>query len=625
MADISKELNDIASAVYGKDVRSAIHDSIEKLNDEKIGADKISDNAITTDKIEDGAVTAEKLAEEYVRTDEPDGIHIGEGSDTDSGIAIGIGAKTLAEAENHAVSVAPEITDGADVKAGSSGAWNGTTPLTSYRYIRISGNNALAGSLSGIYVCTEVAIGSTLLAAGEYMSSDGRIVSGSGGSDAVGKNGIAAYLDDQGNLYLGGKFTVDESANAGGAAVYGAIAASTGGGQLYIFLKDNADVTINTSIYSGIYGNYNGVYISGPGKITINVSGNSHGGIVTYSTPRAENISILRGAKISVYGKPMNEKYGITMEPNNSGRIAVGAGAVLEVNMCDPDVPISAIQIGKGVNTEEDTFNVNEFRLMDADGHIPTERIPNGSITSDKIADKTILTDNIGDYQITQMKLAQGSVPNNRIQNGAVDTRTLADNAVTSAKIADGAVTTEKLAPFAVTPSEIAGNAVSTEHLRDNAVTANKLAQSAVKTRNISNNAVTTDEIADGAVTLPKLSDDVIIAASGGVIYTETPRKVGEWTDGTPVWRCTFEVPITDEDKENGSMYIDVPVSSLSDAFVTNVFAMAGLDSPCAVDDVPCEYEGMQSIAISEHVASSPHNIMWGWYEFVTPENNLST
>src|SRR5690625_4099302 len=34
MADIKKELNDIKNAVYGKEVRSSIHDGIKKINEE---------------------------------------------------------------------------------------------------------------------------------------------------------------------------------------------------------------------------------------------------------------------------------------------------------------------------------------------------------------------------------------------------------------------------------------------------------------------------------------------------------------------------------------------------------------------------------------------------------------
>ena|SRR5690554_2348565 len=45
MADIKKELNDIKNAVYGKEVRGAIHDGIKKINEEVEDATELSENA----------------------------------------------------------------------------------------------------------------------------------------------------------------------------------------------------------------------------------------------------------------------------------------------------------------------------------------------------------------------------------------------------------------------------------------------------------------------------------------------------------------------------------------------------------------------------------------------------
>lgn len=45
MADIQKELNDIKNAVYGKEVRGAIHDGIKKINEEVEDTTELSENA----------------------------------------------------------------------------------------------------------------------------------------------------------------------------------------------------------------------------------------------------------------------------------------------------------------------------------------------------------------------------------------------------------------------------------------------------------------------------------------------------------------------------------------------------------------------------------------------------
>src|SRR5690625_2669323 len=44
MADISKELNQIKNAVYGREVRRSIHDGIDKVNRESEGSRQIANN-----------------------------------------------------------------------------------------------------------------------------------------------------------------------------------------------------------------------------------------------------------------------------------------------------------------------------------------------------------------------------------------------------------------------------------------------------------------------------------------------------------------------------------------------------------------------------------------------------
>lgn len=71
------------------------------------------------------------------------------------------------------------------------------------------------------------------------------------------------------------------------------------------------------------------------------------------------------------------------------------------------------------------------------------------------------------------------------IPDGGITTVKLADNAVTSAKIADGAVTADDIATGAVTGAKLANLTV----------TSGKLATSAVTTAKINNNAVTVDKL----------------------------------------------------------------------------------------------------------------------------------
>lgn len=110
---------------------------------------------------------------------------------------------------------------------------------------------------------------------------------------------------------------------------------------------------------------------------------------------------------------------------------------------------------------------------------------------------------------VTTPKLADGAVVGIKISNGAVGPEQMADSAVRSSKIYDGAVTTAKFADGAVSTAKLANGAVSTAKIADNTVTDVKLASGAVRTDKIYEGAVTTSKIEDEAVTFSKLSSDV--------------------------------------------------------------------------------------------------------------------
>lgn len=92
------------------------------------------------------------------------------------------------------------------------------------------------------------------------------------------------------------------------------------------------------------------------------------------------------------------------------------------------------------------------------------------------------------------------------IPDGSITTAKLADNAVTSAKIKPSAVGTSQLADGAVTTDILADNSVTTNKIVDGAVTEAKLAPSSVATEKLQDLCVTTPKIADQAVDTTKLN-----------------------------------------------------------------------------------------------------------------------
>jgi hypothetical protein len=101
---------------------------------------------------------------------------------------------------------------------------------------------------------------------------------------------------------------------------------------------------------------------------------------------------------------------------------------------------------------------------------VPASAIPDGSITSAKIADGSISTLDLADGAVTSVKIADGTIA----------TGDLADGAVTSAKIADGTIATADIAAGAITAPLLAAGAVGTGAIADGAVNSAKIADGSI-------------------------------------------------------------------------------------------------------------------------------------------------
>lgn len=139
--------------------------------------------------------------------------------------------------------------------------------------------------------------------------------------------------------------------------------------------------------------------------------------------------------------------------------------------------------------------------------------IPDGSISSAKLAAASVLTAALADSAVTGAKLATGSVTVNKIGSGAVTAAKLGSSAVEAEKIKDGAVGEVKVATGAVTATKIATGAVTTDKIGYAAVTSAKVADSAVTNAKLAPGAVTAAKINDGSVVKAKIADGAITSA----------------------------------------------------------------------------------------------------------------
>jgi len=124
----------------------------------------------------------------------------------------------------------------------------------------------------------------------------------------------------------------------------------------------------------------------------------------------------------------------------------------------------------------------NAFQLLAPDQRLSAvgyammaANLPDGAVTSNKLAPGAVRAANIAQGTITGLQLAPNSVSALAITDGAVTTAKLAPNAVTTSVLADGAVTSNKLASGAVTAVKLAPWAVTTAAIADKAVGQAKL------------------------------------------------------------------------------------------------------------------------------------------------------
>lgn len=105
----------------------------------------------------------------------------------------------------------------------------------------------------------------------------------------------------------------------------------------------------------------------------------------------------------------------------------------------------------------------------------------------------------------------------------ALETFPVPDGSVTTAKIANSAVTSAKIASNAVTTAKLNGGAVTTSKIANGAVTTDKLASGAVTGNKIEDEAVTFEKLADGfgTVVAGTSPGNVSVAAGIGATYTQ--------------------------------------------------------------------------------------------------------
>lgn len=151
------------------------------------------------------------------------------------------------------------------------------------------------------------------------------------------------------------------------------------------------------------------------------------------------------------------------------------------------------------------------------DGSVTTDKIKNGAVSTDKVADKSITTEKIASGAVTTDILAGISITTDKISNAAVTEAKLGNSSITTDKVKDGAITENKLADYSVTTTRIAQGAVNN----------NRIANGAVDARTIQDYSVTGDKLADNAVVERTIKDGAVKNEKLGYLAVKS-NKVSE-------------------------------------------------------------------------------------------------
>lgn len=201
-----------------------------------------------------------------------------------------------------------------------------------------------------------------------------------------------------------------------------------------------------------------------------------------------------------------------------------GGNTLLTADYLDFEINETVISDNPSAYTPADVLKfLNEGHESPTDDDFPgigsglysgggSPEIPDGSITTAKLADNAVTSAKIKPSAVGTSQLAVGAVSGDIIQKNTIVASKLADGCVGAAAIADGAVTGDKIANAAVTVDKIADDSVNSDKIVDGAINVNKIAA----------NSVGNGQILDGAVTSAKLAPGLDVSGLFFILPEDT-------------------------------------------------------------------------------------------------------
>jgi|GEM_PF-2618654 len=189
--------------------------------------------------------------------------------------------------------------------------------------------------------------------------------------------------------------------------------------------------------------------------------------------------------------QPSYEDAADIMVINDNMDIIDDFAAVTQQHLSDTSIHVT--------QAEKDHWNSNTG--------VEPEDIPDGSITTLKLADGAVTTPKLADNAITNIKIANTTITGSKLANATITQTQLATNAVGTNQLVNGSVTGVKIANLAITNANIANTTIAGSKLANATITQTQLANNAVGTNQIANLAVTGAKITNNTVTADKIAN----------------------------------------------------------------------------------------------------------------------
>ena len=145
--------------------------------------------------------------------------------------------------------------------------------------------------------------------------------------------------------------------------------------------------------------------------------------------------------------------------------------------------------------------NQNAINLFSDKINVKANMIVDGSITSTKIASKSINTAHLNGKIITADVIATGAITANAIKAGAVTTDKMTANSINGDRITAGTLDAAKIKAGSITASQIASGTITSAQIKTGTISAANVAAGAITTDKIAANSINSSKIVSSGIT----------------------------------------------------------------------------------------------------------------------------